>query len=114
MPTGVLPAAPPAPVASELPEQEPESANLTEVPSPMVGTFYRAASPVRRSDHWPFLQVGVPATFFHTGLHPDYHQFTDTPDRINYPKMEMIARLVYLTSWSLANDDGRPALDRDL
>ncbi len=69
---------------------------------------------LRRSDHWPFLQVGVPATFFHTGLHPDYHQFTDTPDRINYPKMEMIARLVYLTSWSLANGDGRPALDRDL
>ncbi len=69
---------------------------------------------LRRSDHWPFLQVGVPATFFHTGLHPDYHQFTDTPDRINYPKMEMIARLVYLTSWSLANNDGRPALDRDL
>ena len=69
---------------------------------------------LRRSDQWPFLQVGVPATFFHTGLHPDYHRFTDTPDRINYPKMEMIARLVYLTSWSLANDDGRPALDRDL
>ena len=69
---------------------------------------------LRRSDHWPFLQVGVPATFFHTGLHPDYHRFTDTPDRINYPKMEKIARLVYMTSWNLANDDGRPALDRDL
>jgi Zn-dependent M28 family amino/carboxypeptidase len=69
---------------------------------------------LRRSDHWPFLQVGVPATFFHTGLHPDYHRFSDTPDRINYPKMERIARLVYLTSWRLANDDGRPALDRDL
>ena len=69
---------------------------------------------LRRSDHWPFLQVGVPATFFHTGLHPDYHRFSDTPDRINYPKMEKIARLVYMTSWSLANDDGRPSLDRDL
>lgn len=69
---------------------------------------------LRRSDHWPFLEVGVPATFFHTGLHPDYHRFGDTADRINYPKMEKIARLVYLTSWKLANDDGRPALDRDL
>ncbi len=69
---------------------------------------------LRRSDHWPFLQVGVPATFFHTGLHPDYHRVTDTPDRINYPKMARIARLVYLTSWHLANQDGRPALDRDL
>jgi hypothetical protein len=73
-----------------------------------------ASNLLRRSDHWPFLQVGVPATFFHTGLHPDYHRFTDTADRINYAKMERIARLVYLTSWNLANDNGRPALDRDL
>ncbi len=73
-----------------------------------------ASNLLRRSDHWPFLQVGVPATFFHTGLHPDYHRVTDTPDRINYPKLERIARLVYVTSWNLANDDGRPSLDRDL
>ena len=69
---------------------------------------------LRRSDHWPFLQVGVPAAFFHTGLHPDYHRFSDTPDKVNYPKMEKIVRLVFLTSWNLANQDGRPALDRDL
>ena len=28
---------------------------------------------LRRSDQWPFLQRGVPALFFHTGLHPTYH-----------------------------------------
>ncbi len=28
---------------------------------------------VRRSDQWPFLQRGVPAMGFITGLHPDYH-----------------------------------------
>ena len=28
---------------------------------------------LRRSDQWPFLQNGVPALWFHTGLHPDYH-----------------------------------------
>ena len=69
---------------------------------------------LRRSDHWPFLQVGVPAVFFHTGLHPDYHTYRDTADKINYPKLQNIARLVYLTSWNLANQEGRPALDRDL
>lgn len=26
---------------------------------------------LRRSDQWPFLQNGVPAVWFHTGLHPD-------------------------------------------
>ena len=66
---------------------------------------------LRRSDHWPFLQVGIPALFFHTGLHPDYHQETDTPDRINYPKMERIVRLVHAVSWELANAGDRPEQD---
>ena len=55
---------------------------------------------LRRSDQWPFLQNGVPAVFIHTGLHPDYHTFGDRPERINYPKMERIVRLVYQSSWT--------------
>ena len=35
---------------------------------------------------------------FNTGEHPDYHTANDTWDRINYPKMEKIVRLVYLTA----------------
>lgn len=66
---------------------------------------------LRRSDHWPFLQLGVPSLFFHTGLHPDYHRETDTPDRIEYGKMERIVRLVHALSWDLANRDDRPAQD---
>jgi Zn-dependent M28 family amino/carboxypeptidase len=64
---------------------------------------------VRRSDHWPFLHRGVPAIAFFTGLHPDYHTPTDTPDKINYDKLETIARLVHAVSWTLANQDGAPA-----
>jgi hypothetical protein len=67
---------------------------------------------MRRSDHWPFLQKGVPALWFHTGLHPDYHTVNDRPERINYEKMEKIARMVHQMSWDLANADGRPRLDR--
>ncbi len=70
-----------------------------------------ASNLLRRSDQWPFLQRDVPALFFHTGLHPDYHRETDTPDRINYPKMERIVRLVHSLSWQLANADERPMLD---
>jgi hypothetical protein len=66
---------------------------------------------MRRSDHWPFLQKGVPAVWFHTGLHPDYHTVNDRPERIAYGKMEKIVRLVYQTSWDLANAEGRPRLD---
>lgn len=67
-----------------------------------------ASQLLRRSDQWPFLQNGVPAMFFHTGLHPDYHTERDRPEKINYAKMEKIARLVYQTSWTLAVEPGRP------
>jgi hypothetical protein len=53
-----------------------------------------ASQLMRRSDHWPFLNRGVPAVWFHAGLHPDYHRPTDDAEGINYEKMEKIARLV--------------------
>ena len=66
---------------------------------------------LRRSDHWPFLQNDVPAVWFHTGLHPDYHTPDDVPERIEYEKMTRIVRLVHQTSWDVANADGRPGLE---
>jgi Zn-dependent M28 family amino/carboxypeptidase len=65
---------------------------------------------MRRSDHWPFIQRGVPGVWVHTGLHPDYHTTADRPEKINYGKMETIVRLVYQTSWDLATAASRPAL----
>lgn len=65
---------------------------------------------LRRSDNWPFLVKGVPSLFFTTGLHPDYHQPGDTPDKINYSKLERISRLVYLAAWETANRLERPGL----
>ena len=69
-----------------------------------------ASQLMRRSDHWPFLNRGVPAVWVHTGLHPDYHTPNDDADRINYVKMEKIARMVYQAAWDLANASGRPSL----
>ncbi len=68
---------------------------------------------LRRSDHWPFLNKGIPALFFHTGLHPDYHRPTDTPDKINYEKMAKVIRLVFLSSWEAANDPGKPRFQHE-
>jgi hypothetical protein len=69
-----------------------------------------ASNLLRRSDQWPFLQRGVPAVFIHTGLHPDYHTAFDRPEKIDYAKAERIARLVYQTSWDLAQADSRPKM----
>jgi hypothetical protein len=67
---------------------------------------------LRRSDQWPFLQKGVPSLFFHTGLHPDYHTEFDVPEKIDYDKLERVARLVHQLSWALASSDDRPGFDR--
>lgn len=48
--------------------------------------------------------------WFHTGLHPDYHTPQDRPERINYDKMEKIARMIHQMSWDLANASERPKL----
>lgn len=61
-----------------------------------------------RSDHYNFAKVGVPVVFFCDGEHPDYHQVTDTPDRLRYDRMEAVARLAFWTGWNVANDKARP------
>jgi Zn-dependent M28 family amino/carboxypeptidase len=64
---------------------------------------------LRRSDQWTFLQRGIPAVFFFAGLHPDYHTPRDTPEKINYPKLEKVTQLVYLSAFEIANQKVRPA-----
>lgn len=65
-----------------------------------------------RSDHYNFAKHGVPIIFYFSGLHPDYHQPTDTPDKINYPLLHKRALLVYYTAWEMANRDAM--LKRDI
>jgi hypothetical protein len=61
-----------------------------------------------RSDHYVFATYNIPSILFNTGEHPDYHTENDTWDRLNYPKLEKITRLVFLTAAEVANQDTRP------
>ncbi len=61
-----------------------------------------------RSDHFWFAALHIPQVEFQTGLHPDYHTDRDTWDRINYPKLTKIARLVFLSVEALADGSGKP------
>jgi hypothetical protein len=63
---------------------------------------------LRRSDQWAFLKKRIPSLFIHTGEHPDYHKPSDTADKINYPKMEKIVKLVYRAVELLGNSPTRP------
>ena len=62
-----------------------------------------------RSDHFWFATLHIPQVEFQTGLHPDYHTAHDTWDRINYPKLTKIVRLVCLSVQDLANSSARPS-----
>jgi hypothetical protein len=64
-----------------------------------------------RSDHVPYARLGVPAIFFSTNLHPDYHTPRDKPQNINYPKLTRMTRWMYVTGWMAANAAKRPAID---
>jgi len=66
-----------------------------------------------RSDQFPFVLKDVPAMWFNTGFHPDYHHTTDTADRINYAKMTRIVKLAYLSAWRFATDAAPPAFVSD-
>lgn len=60
-----------------------------------------------RSDHFWFATLHIPQVEFQTGLHPDYHTDQDTWDRINYPKLARIVRLVFLATDQVANSSQR-------
>ncbi|MBD1392029.1 M28 family peptidase [Mucilaginibacter glaciei] len=64
-----------------------------------------------RSDHLPYAQAGIPAIFFTTLLHPDYHTPKDEPDRIDIAKLAKMAKWMYYTGWIVSQTAARPALD---
>ena len=77
-------------------------------------TFNRQNDPNRyyyRSDHYNFAKKGVPVIFYFNGHHEDYHQPTDTADKIDYDLLKLRAELIFYTAWTLANRADRVALD---
>ncbi|HMJ08066.1 MAG TPA: M28 family peptidase, partial [Pyrinomonadaceae bacterium] len=52
-----------------------------------------------RSDHFNYAVNGIPITFWFDGVHEDYHQPGDEPQKIDYNKMEKVARTIFLTMW---------------
>jgi hypothetical protein len=65
-----------------------------------------------RSDHYNFAKKGVPAVFYFSGLHDDYHRPTDTPEKIRYDLLSRRAQMIFYMTWEIANRD--EMLKRDL
>lgn len=66
-----------------------------------------------RSDHYNFAKKGIPIIFYFNGVHDDYHQPGDKPEKIEYDLLAKRAQLAFVTAWQLANGDNRPRVDKD-
>lgn len=65
-----------------------------------------------RSDHYNFAKYNIPVIFYFNGVHEDYHQPSDTPDKIEYDLLQERARLIFATAWQAANMEGRIVVDK--
>ena len=59
----------------------------------------------RGSDHVSFEDQGIPVMYFHCGTHEDYHRPSDTWEKIDYPNMTRISRIVFSSAWEIANQE---------
>jgi Zn-dependent M28 family amino/carboxypeptidase len=64
-----------------------------------------------RSDHFNFARREIPAIFFFTGTHEDYHAATDHVEKIDLDKITRITRLIFHYANAIANDDNAPEWD---
>jgi hypothetical protein len=67
-----------------------------------------------RSDHYNYAVHGIPVLFWFDGVHEDYHRVSDEVAKIDFAKMEKVARTVYATAWDLGNRPSRPRVDMPL
>jgi hypothetical protein len=94
-----------------------EQANKTYTNIELDYRFNKPNDPNRfyyRSDHYNFAKNNIPVIFYFNGVHVDYHQPTDTVDKILFDKMAKITRLVFYTAWELANREERIAVDSNI
>lgn len=64
-----------------------------------------------RSDHYNFAKKDIPILFFSTGLHTDYHKPGDVAEKLDYEKMELIAKMVYEIGYTISNRKTRLVVD---
>jgi hypothetical protein len=64
-----------------------------------------------RSDHINFVMHDIPVLFYSTGTHKDYHQISDTPDKIDYEKLKEVTDFALMVGYKIANYKGKIVVD---
>ena len=70
--------------------------------------LYCSPSAMAPADSMHFAMSRVPALFFHTGLHLDYHRVTDEASKIDYGGLARVARVAARTAAAIADADAAP------
>lgn len=65
-----------------------------------------------RSDHYNFAVRNIPVIFYYSGTHEDYHKSTDTVDKIEFDKMQERVKLIFATTWELANSEEKIKINK--
>jgi hypothetical protein len=65
----------------------------------------------QRSDHYNFVKKDIPVLFVSTGLHTDYHTPGDVVEKLDFRKMELIARAMFEIGFTVANKKSRLMVD---
>lgn len=66
-----------------------------------------------RSDHLPYARIGIPAIYFTTTLHKDYHTPMDEASRIDIKKLTRMTQWIYRTGLKVANNLHRPRVEEN-
>ncbi|MFO7895031.1 MAG: M28 family peptidase [Longimicrobiales bacterium] len=91
----------------EIQEHHPElGLNVILDPAPEKNFFFR-------SDQLAFVREGIPAIFFTTDDHEDYHRPSDEAEKIDNDKAARIARLGFLVAYQIAQDPTAPEWTED-
>ena len=93
-----------------------EQVNEKHIKLELDYTYNKEDDPNRyyyRSDHYNFAKNNIPVIFYFNGVHEDYHKPTDTIEKIDFDKIQKIARLIFLTAWEVANKEERIVVDKD-
>ena len=67
-----------------------------------------------RSDHLPYARAGIPALFYTSVLHSEYHTPMDESEHIDFVKLRKMTEWMYRTGWIVANANDRPKVLPDV
>ncbi len=68
----------------------------------------KTGSIFQRSDQFNFYERGIPAIFWTSGLHKDYHSTKDEPKKLIYPKLSRAGKHAFAVAWEVAMRTQRP------